>query len=69
MPIAGTRVLAPFKVSVPTPLGAAVLEAAQFVTTRRPEGDAGERPDAVISPQCGGLNPVDSRAEEESRTR
>jgi hypothetical protein len=33
VPIGATRVLAPFKVSVPTPLGAAVLEAAQFVTT------------------------------------
>jgi hypothetical protein len=33
VPIAGTRVLAPYKVTVPTPLGGAVLEATQFVTT------------------------------------
>jgi hypothetical protein len=32
-PIAGTRVLAPYKVLVPTPLGMAALEATQFVTT------------------------------------
>lgn len=36
-PIAGTRVLAPFKVTVPTPLGAAVLEATQFVSTATPK--------------------------------
>lgn len=32
-PIAGTRILAPFRVTVPTPLGMAMLEATQFVTT------------------------------------
>jgi Protein of unknown function (DUF3108) len=32
-PIAGTRVLAPYKVQVPTPIGMAALEATQFVTT------------------------------------
>lgn len=32
-PIAGTRVLAPFKVVVPTPIGMAALEATQFVST------------------------------------
>lgn len=30
-PIAGTRVLVPFKVKIPTPLGTGVLEATQFV--------------------------------------
>jgi hypothetical protein len=35
-PIAGTRVLAPFRLSVPTPIGTAVLEATQFVTTAAP---------------------------------
>jgi len=34
-PIAGTRVLVPFLVSVPTPIGLAVLEATQFVSTVR----------------------------------
>jgi hypothetical protein len=33
VPIAGTRVLVPYRMSVPTPLGTAVLEATQFVTT------------------------------------
>lgn len=37
VPIAATRVLAPFKVTVPTPLGAAVLEATQFVTSATPK--------------------------------
>jgi Protein of unknown function (DUF3108) len=32
-PIAGTRVLVPFKVMVPTPVGMAALEATQFVAT------------------------------------
>jgi Protein of unknown function (DUF3108) len=32
-PVAGTRVLAPYRISVPTTLGPAVLEATQFVTT------------------------------------
>jgi hypothetical protein len=35
-PIAGTRVLVPFRLSVPTPLGNAVLEATQFVTSPAP---------------------------------
>ncbi len=35
-PIAGTRVLVPFRLSVPTPLGTGVLEATQFVTTPVP---------------------------------
>jgi hypothetical protein len=32
-PIAGTRVLAPYRVAVPTPLGLGVMEATQFVTS------------------------------------
>jgi hypothetical protein len=35
-PIAGTRVLVPFRVTIPTPLGLGVLEATQFVTTAQP---------------------------------
>lgn len=35
-PIAGTRVLVPFRASGPTPLGEARLEAEQFVTVARP---------------------------------
>jgi hypothetical protein len=35
-PIAGTRVLVPFRVSIPTPLGMGVLEATQFVTMAQP---------------------------------
>jgi hypothetical protein len=35
-PIAGTRVLVPYRMSVPTPLGLGVLEATQFVTNALP---------------------------------
>ncbi len=35
-PIAGTRVLVPFRVSMPTPLGPGVLQAKQFVTVAQP---------------------------------
>jgi hypothetical protein len=35
-PIAGTRVLVPFRVAIPTPLGMGVMEATQFVTMAQP---------------------------------
>jgi hypothetical protein len=35
-PIAGTRVLVPFRILVPTPLGNAMLEATQFITQATP---------------------------------
>lgn len=35
-PIAGTRILVPFRISVPTPLGMGVLEATQFVASPVP---------------------------------
>ncbi len=35
-PIAGTRVLVPFRAQAPTPIGQAVLEADQFVATAAP---------------------------------
>ena len=31
-PIAGTRLMVPYRISVPTPLGAGVLQATQFIT-------------------------------------
>jgi hypothetical protein len=36
VPIAGTRVLAPFKMVIPTPLGTAMLEATSFITQATP---------------------------------
>jgi hypothetical protein len=36
VPIAGTRVLAPFRMTIPTPFGQAMLEATQFVTSATP---------------------------------
>ncbi|HZR63473.1 MAG TPA: DUF3108 domain-containing protein [Xanthobacteraceae bacterium] len=35
-PIAGTRVLVPFRVAMPTPLGQGILQAKQFVTIAQP---------------------------------
>jgi hypothetical protein len=35
-PLMGTRILVPFKLTVPTPLGQGVIEATQFVTTPTP---------------------------------
>ena len=35
-PIAGTRILVPFWMKIPTPLGPAMLEATQFITTPSP---------------------------------
>ena len=35
-PIAGTRILVPFRMSIPTPLGPGVIEAVQFVTSPAP---------------------------------
>jgi hypothetical protein len=39
-PIAGTRVVVPFRMVVPTPLGTGVLEATQFVSSPQPPGAA-----------------------------
>jgi hypothetical protein len=36
VPIAGTRILVPFRMSIPTPLGLAMLEATSFVTSASP---------------------------------
>jgi uncharacterized protein DUF3108 len=36
VPLAGTRILVPFRMMVPTPLGTAMLEATQFVTQAAP---------------------------------
>ena len=36
VPIAGTRVLVPFRMTIPTPFGQAMLEATSFVTTAMP---------------------------------
>jgi hypothetical protein len=36
VPIAGTRILVPFRMILPTPFGTAMLEATQFITTAAP---------------------------------
>ena len=35
-PVAGTRILVPFRMVIPTPLGTAMLEATQFITSATP---------------------------------
>src|SRR6185503_13486729 len=35
-PIAGTRVLVPFRVSIPTPIGTGVMQATQFISVAQP---------------------------------
>ena len=35
-PVAGTRILVPYRMVIPTPLGTAMLEATQFITTATP---------------------------------
>lgn len=44
-PIAGTRVLVPFRAAGPTPVGPAVLEASQFVSVAVPSKEAAKAPD------------------------
>ena len=39
-PVAGTRVLVPFRMIIPTPLGTAMLEATQFITQASPRATA-----------------------------
>jgi hypothetical protein len=36
VPLAGTRILVPFRMVIPTPLGTAMLEATEFVATATP---------------------------------
>jgi hypothetical protein len=36
VPLAGTRILVPFRMVIPTPLGIAMLEATQFITAATP---------------------------------
>lgn len=44
-PIAGTRILVPFRVAGPTPIGPAVLEATQFLSVAVPSKEAVKTPD------------------------
>jgi hypothetical protein len=39
-PIAGTRVLVPFRFSMPTPLGTGLLQATQFISAPQPHAAA-----------------------------
>jgi hypothetical protein len=43
-PIAGTRVMVPFRAQGPTPIGLAVLEATQFSSVAKPTRASAEAP-------------------------
>jgi hypothetical protein len=43
VPVAGTRVMVPFRISVPTPIGLGVMQAVQFVTNSQPSRASGTR--------------------------
>ena len=54
-PIAGTRVMVPYRVSVPTPIGIGVMQATQFVSV--PQPGRASREDAVTRvPAPGRVN-------------
>jgi hypothetical protein len=42
-PIAGTRLMVPYRFSVPTPLGTGIVQATQFLTTANPQAGNGSR--------------------------
>ena len=53
-PIAGTRLMVPYRVTLPTPLGQGVLQATQFVTAAAVAApDADQRPVATIGGSPG----------------
>jgi hypothetical protein len=39
-PVANTRVLVPYRVSIPTPIGVGVMQATQFVSVSQPRAAA-----------------------------
>lgn len=39
-PIAGTRIVVPYRLTIPTPIGLGVLQATQFITTAQPHASA-----------------------------
>ena len=54
-PIAGTRVLVPFRFAMPTPLGTGILRATEFVSVAQPSrAVASDGQNAVNGAACGG---------------
>ena len=39
-PVAGTRVMVPYRISIPTPIGVGVMQATQFVSVAQPRAAA-----------------------------
>ena len=53
VPIAGTRVLVPFRVSIPTPIGLGVMQATQFVSVAQPPRAGGRGRNSATGSQHG----------------
>ena len=67
-PIAGTRVLVPFRMQGPTPIGLAALEADQFITVAAPATQiAKEAAPKPKAPANGGKSAIAPNACDESR--
>ena len=64
VPIAGTRILVPFRMTIPTPFGPAMLEATQFVTI----GDAAAGGEDAVE-ASDRLAPVSPRGEVGAKRR
>jgi hypothetical protein len=43
-PVAATRVLVPFRVSIPTPIGLGLMQATQFVSVAQPHAASSRMP-------------------------
>jgi Protein of unknown function (DUF3108) len=51
VPIAGTRLVVPFRITIPTPLGLGILQATQFVSVAAPQRTGMPKRSEVPSPQ------------------
>ena len=56
-PIAGTRVLVPFRIASPTPVGSAVLEATQFVSVAVPSKETNKAADQTPASKASATLP------------
>ena len=53
-PIGTSRVLVPYRISIPTPIGTGVMQATQFVSVSQPRAAGGEDPMMPRASACGG---------------
>ena len=53
-PVAGTRVLVPYRISIPTPIGVGVMQATQFVSVAQPPRRRGGSEDPIAAALAAG---------------